>query len=806
MQTTLNQSGQTTLSNFSALLQEASLIHEASAFSSAIPHYLAQTEISNQPEERRRQLRNRAWAQAALATFQQISAREVCLFWSEQADIFLNEVFSECFAGHKTALFALGKLGSQELNLSSDVDLIIVSEQEHPGLIPCLRKFQKILSDRTANGFVFRVDFDLRPGGRHGPLVPTVDQFKDYYGNYGETWERLAFVRLRKIAGSEEIGSEILNFSKKFTYRRHLDFTLLQDLKNLRYKIHAQHWNRSSKNGIDLKLGIGAIRDVELFVHALQVVHGGKDTELQVSSTAQAFDLLERKKLLLKNEIDFLRQHYWNLRQIENYVQTINDEQTHILKLDAKHPVFVQEALSDIQQDMAHCDRLVQSLLGEAPQKPQTLEDQSFANEKIQTLWNEILEQEALSHSKERDEAARQAFLEEFVSVSREQGAQLERSLLLLKDFVKETRAKATFFSLLLREKKLLREIAWLFGHSPYLSRILCNRPELLDSFVYRSQDKLSEDWSILLEELAERKLLSEIINGSTYLKDRNVEELNKNLSSTADGIVIALLERLKMDFPSKIKVLALGKWGGQELGFRSDLDFIFVTDGEVTDNDFKLARRLISRLTDAHKGGQIYSIDMRLRPTGKAGPLVITEEDLKNYLLNEASPWERQAYLKSRWVGDQGFDLASLCVSKGLTPSDLIELERIRRELIPQHNEIDLKYSEGGLIDLEFSAQILCLLKQIKPLSSSTHDLFVSGFTTESATFEAGYSRLRQIEQMLQLVATENISKPLHNHELFQFLATALQESQEQLKNEIDLILSQNLQQLNRLDPRRLS
>ncbi len=178
---------------------------------------------------------------------------------------FYKKLFDFCFADQKVALFALGKLGCLELNLSSDVDVLLVAENEAAVSLPRLRKFQKLLTERTFSGFVFRVDFDLRPGGKQGPLIPTLDQFKDYYGNYGETWERLAFVRLRPLCGDDFIKKEVMAFARKFSFRRHLDFTLLEDLKNLRTKIQGHYWARTQHHVVDLKLGVGGIRDVELF-------------------------------------------------------------------------------------------------------------------------------------------------------------------------------------------------------------------------------------------------------------------------------------------------------------------------------------------------------------------------------------------------------------------------------------------------------------------------------------------------------------------------------------------------------------
>lgn len=758
-------------------------------------------------EEQLRRERSELWARFALsAKTNSDSPEAICHGWSQAADNLLTQAFNFCFDKENVALFALGKLGSGELNLSSDVDLLLVANSENSVSLSHLRKFQKILNDRTSAGFVFRVDFDLRPGGKNGPLIPTVEQFKDYYGNYGETWERLAFVRLRPLCGDIQVQHEVMSFAKKFSFRKHLDFTLLEDLKTLRSKIQGHYWGRTQDHIIDLKLGVGGIRDVELFTHALQVIHGGRDLSLQTQGTAEALLLLENKQLLPQEEARFLRSHYWNLRRLENYVQALHDEQTHLLaKLDP-HPGFITTALATLDFEMKRCNQIVKSLLGEAPKEvslEEELTDLGIPGSDLEELWHEILGKEVLSRNKGRDEAARKSFLALFIDTLKEQNGDIRRGLLLLKDFIHGTRAKATFFSLLLREKELLKELAWLFGHSPYLSRILCNRPELLDSFVYRAQDKHSEDIGTLLEELAEKKLLSEIINGSEFLEDKNLPSLLEHLSSTADSIAHSVLSALKKDYPTDVQILSLGKWGGREVGFRSDLDFIFVVPGEASENDFKVAKRFINRMTEPHRGGHIYSIDMRLRPSGKAGPLVIPQNDLFDYLTKEASAWERQAYLKGRFI-QSNETVVDQFIHRGLSSDDLHELEKIRTQLLPKTPGINLKYSEGGLVDVELAAQAFLLFHKVKPKSPGTLS-FISEMGPNSSDLQQNYMRLRQIEQILQLVAAESLSELQPNHESFQALALALQTPPHQLLQEASDALSSNIAILKELDPRRL-
>ena len=776
----------------------ASELTEAATFSPALANYLTFLDSSDNSLQ---QTRNGAWIEAALATIlNSHSTYDVCKSWSETANRLLNDAFQSYFPNADATLFALGKLGSMELNLSSDVDILLVSKEESPVLLKSLRQFQKNLSDRTAKGFIFRVDFDLRPGGRHGPLIPTIEQFLDYYGNYGETWERLAFVRLGALSGNAAIETQALDFAKKFTFRRHLDYTLLDDLKNLRSKIRQHYSPRSSSSVWDLKLGVGGIRDVELFVHALQVIHGGKNPKLQVRGTGQALQLLKQEHIFPASDCDFLETHYWNLRALENLVQAKNDEQTHLFEKTLAVPHWAANIIAHLEQDFEDCDRIVSSLLGVASS---SMTDKSPKGPTTSAIWDEILKIDVLSRNKDRDEFARLQFLNEFYETLQKQNGDIDKALYRLKEFIKSTRAKASFFTLLIRNRNLMDELAWLFGHSPYLSQILSSRPELIDSYVYRSQDIQAGDLGVMLEQLVEKRLLAELINGSHYLEDRNVEILQANLSDTADEICKCLLEELKKEYPSTIEILSLGKWGGRELGFRSDLDFILVSAQEPNELDSKLARRLINRLTELRKGGNIYAIDMRLKPSGKAGPIVISKAGLEEFLKTEAQTWERQVYLKARWItGNWSFD-RQLVLKDKLTADNIRELEKIRLGLVRiVPGGWDFKYSEGGLLDIELFSQTFLLVNSVSVSSSNSLD-FLSAIVG-GQDLRRNYLRLRQYEQMLQLISTEGGAKVLLNHESFQQLATAFQVTSRELESALKSLFSENLQLLNQLDPRR--
>lgn len=735
-----------------------------------------------------RNLRNQKFSELSAAVQNNsISAQQICYDWSQFADFCLLQAFNACFDSQEYALFSLGKLGAEELNLSSDIDIVIVS-RGHQDSSQALRKFIKIIGDITSEGFVFRLDFDLRPGGRMGSLIPTVEQFVDYYGNYGETWERLALLRLRPSTGSPEVIQTILDFRNRFSFRRHIDLSLFEDFKNLRFNI--QNENRILKNNeIGLKLGPGGIRDIELFTQCLQIINGGKNKALQTHSTDKALKIIEQLKIIPPEHASFLRSHYWMLRSLENYVQRHN-QQTHILNESEQYPDFMKPFVKDLRNSMEKCHLIVKDLIGENPTPKNDL------NEVPVEVLAEINDISLFSRHRQKDLLQRNIFTQKFAQSLKTNKGNWQHGFENLLAFLKSTKAKTSFYILLNRNPSLIEEIAWLFGHSPYLSQILCLRPELLDSYIFKSIDLNSESLEEFLEKAAEFKLVSELVNGSHFLKTKDLKTLTDTCTEVADKILIALQIELRNHYPSKIEVLCLGKWGTRELGLKSDLDFILVTPDKTTEEDLKFCRRLISRLTESHRGGSIYAVDMRLRPSGKAGPLVISASELQNYLRTSIEPWEKQIYLKSRWLQNELFSLPEALAGFSLSAEEILTLEGIRTQLI--RPELDLKYSEGGLLDIELAAQTALLVGHSGGCETTVSVLEKLGWQK----LKDNYAELRTYEQLSRLLNQTSSSR--WNDSLNQQICilTGIEDVELKLRT----LLSENLDFLRHQDPRRLS
>ena len=762
------------------------------------------------PKDQLRLQRHKLWLRCALATyFDRKTAKEICYFWSLAAEKLIHEAWelSGC-AKLNFSLLALGKLGSRELNLSSDVDLIVVRADDQPAEVKAFRDFQSLLADITEFGYCLRVDFTLRPGGRAASAVPSVSEFEYHYGYHGEMWERLAFVRMRILEGPTTQNDELATFARKFSFRRHLDYTLLDELKALRSKIRFE-MAELREDMFHLKLGEGGIREVELFVHALQIMHGGRHPSLRTFSTGTALAQIRELQLLPANECDFLAEAYWYLRTLENRLHCYEDQQNYSVNLQRDHPALPKGFSDQLQKTCRQVTLIATSLFGEIAARaelPEALEDQQqwlfkkgFSKYSATETWPQLLAATALSRRSDADEKARLIFLQGFVVKLAELNLDRDLGLSILLDFVKAVRAKSSFFTLLNRETRARDDLALLFSFSPYLGTLVAMRPELIDEFIFRKQADPPQDFNALLEELAERRLLGELISATHFLGDRRLRKMTLNLSANADAIALSLLERLKKDLgASNIGLIALGKWGGRELGLRSDLDFIFVTDQTPSAEDHKTAKRFLSRITEPHRGGSIYSVDLRLRPSGNSGPIMVVKAELERYLSESAAAWERQAYLRARPIGilgdDLGFHPGQVAAARGLNAADLAELSSIRSQLFSQTGttEIDLKLSLGGLADVEFTAQIGLLARREFSLDPATCGMIQylesidARWKHHGEAIRNGYERLRQIEQLFQLTTSQSGSKIRLRSDEFRRLALVLGLAPDELETHV--------------------
>ncbi|QQR80409.1 MAG: hypothetical protein IPJ69_14080 [Deltaproteobacteria bacterium] len=236
----------------------------------------------------------------------------------------------------------MGKLGGYDLNLSSDIDIIYIFDvpEELSTTAPMAEIFEKythaaenitqLLQDRTDDGIVFRVDLELRPQGKSGALVNSLDSIMTYYEIAGASWERSALIKANPIAGDMKLGQNFLKRILPFVYRRTIDPSIVLDLKKMKEKINIEMKNVKNQ-GFNLKLGIGGIREIEFFTSSFQLVYGGREILLRDRNTLRVLKVLKELKLIPATDATQLHEAYQFLRKTENYIQAREERQTHCL-------------------------------------------------------------------------------------------------------------------------------------------------------------------------------------------------------------------------------------------------------------------------------------------------------------------------------------------------------------------------------------------------------------------------------------------------------------------------------------------
>lgn len=740
-------------------------ISAARQISYAIDHYLHLLNTStSDPIDQFRQKRHRAWIATSMSViFSKVTPEQACYSWSQET-LSLLEVAWVMADLHKEniCLVAMGKLGAQELNLSSDVDLFFITESTaDKQLHKKLRYFIKIVSDTTPFGFGYRLDFTIRPGGSSSSLISTLDQMIHHYGNHGETWERSAMIRHRTYFGSDSLRSDIDIFLNKFSYRRHLDLNLFNDLALMRERIRA---HRTSSNIINIKFDAGGIRELELLVHALQLIHGGKQSQIRTTSTTGAIQKLGELHLLDQKSAATLLHSYWTFRDIENRIQLVNDQHTYDLKTTVDG-FLSPEHIKTFKDLSLQTDELISTLL--KPFETQktflsqedllsSFKEQMQPNENAESAWRNLIQQEAKSKTKDRDEQQRRLFLKNFLQAIHECNVDNELALHHLEKFISSTKAKSSLYSLFNTYSEIVSELAWIFSCSPMISVKLIHKPELIDSFLLKKVeiDHASEEH--FYTSLQDHKLLAEVISASHFLRTRDLNQLTQTLSKTTDTIVGELLLFLENKFDSKMDILTLGKWAGQRMGLTSDLDFVLIQPETAENPPTKLARRFIHFLQSPTSGSSLYSIDLRLRPSGNAGPLLSIVNEVKTYLDTKAQAWERQAYLMNRLLSS-GTTLP-LFTPHPLTNEDKALLSSISSKLLhPDKNDIVLKKSTGALLHTELTLQASCLHHELFPQAPNVVGLceilknHYSSDLCDKILFN--YTELRTWQQLLILV-----------------------------------------------------
>jgi glutamate-ammonia-ligase adenylyltransferase len=669
------------------------------------------------------------------------------------------------------SVIALGKLGGEELNFSSDVDLIFVygpEEGETSGVLtPQGVKVNKLSSHEyycktgealtrflalnTGEGFAYRVDLRLRPQGQRGDIALGLRGYEIYYESWGRAWERAMLIRARPAAGDEELGKDFMAMIRPFVYRKYLDYGAIEEIRSLKTKIDS-----AFKKG-DIKRGFGGIREVEFFAQALQLMYGGREPLLRERSTLKVLNMLFQKALMGQEDYFILSDVYRFLRTLEHRLQQLNNLQTHTVpsgeaELEALgRKMGFRDAktfTADLDGRRAKVRDIYDSLFSGQKEEP-ALSGPFFDEEMSDADLREYLSATGL---KDIDKAVRNVksikdsiftfqtlrgrrllgrILPLFIDSALNSGAP-DMALNYLQSFADLLSVNESYIEIFSRERRLIDMLTYVFSQSEYLSKMLLSRPQYLEMIGWKertakSLKQLEEEIRNSIEEgrslndaVRLVKQTEEIRLGMLFLqKKAGVTGVVKGLSKTAEAILSACAESLS-EGAEDLAVIGFGKLGGREITFGSDLDVIFVSKDDPGQAVTRAAEKLLRMLISYTKEGVAYRIDTRLRPEGEKGVLVSSLESFEKYYAKAAAFWEFQALLKARPVaGNMKTGLSFLTMASGTLVSrgreisalDIRQMrERILRELSKEAHGYDVKLGTGGIEDIEFTTQYLQL------------------------------------------------------------------------------------------------
>jgi len=673
------------------------------------------------------------------------------------------------------SIIGVGKLGAGELNYSSDIDIITVYESDDGVSTGVLNPFgirynkissseyfcaltetlANLLHNPTEEGIAYRVDLRLRPNGRKGALCLSLPTYSSYYESWGKTWERVALIRARPVAGETVLGSIFMQAVEPFVWRRSLDFNDVEEIRELKKKIDTVF------DINDIKRGYGGIREIEFFIHAFQLLYGGDRKALRRASLADAIGALEKEGFLSREESSMLLENYLFLRRLEHLIQMRDDIQTHSLPAQPEELDVISKKmsyentktfLSDLRLKRLKVRDMYNSLLGD----PGTTEDiilnlkgqmpddaiidylsfKGFRNppaalKNISAISDHISSGKTLQERTLLRKAA-PLFINQIIG-----SVQKDRALGMLAAFIEKTGNHASYIDLLLQRADTREMIIRTFSTSTFLARLLLSMENMEGIFEYpdirldyRSLEnrlgavlQLKDDPSVAIRKF---KANEELKSGLLFLKGLiDTQGLLHTLSMIADAIMRAIMRYLgaERDFA----VLALGAYGARELNIGSDLDLIFIGGRESIEagrlseiKKMELAEEMIRILSGYTTEGVAYKVDMRLRPDGSKGMILKDVHGYENYYLKSAQPWEIQSLLRSRPVaGDMNLlkkfqamrKRVILCRGREVSSAYIRDMRsRVLQGINKESSGFDIKLGQGGIKETEFLVQYLQL------------------------------------------------------------------------------------------------
>ncbi|MEO8167275.1 MAG: hypothetical protein ABI623_03450, partial [bacterium] len=709
----------------------------------------------------------------------------------------------------------LGKLGGGELNYSSDIDIIFMYEDEgeildasghtrtyHEYFNAFVEKLVLNLTQTSGEGHLYRVDTRLRPESGAGPLARSAHSYLLYYEARGELWERQMLIKARPIAGDIEFGGKFIARLEPFIYPRSFFQNPLESIARIKARIETAIAGEEN-----VKLRAGGIRDIEFIVQAMQLINGGRNKDIRSGNTLQAIRQLASAKLLAEHEQKILNDAYIFFRMIEHRLQIMLNRQTHEMP-DDEHElnalarrVGLRDA-AELRTKNSHylsavkkifenvfgvgstTVRLnVESLLEGNPDGKTiaaVLAGYNFSDvSKAAKSLRSIMSVRIQGESKEFDNRTREAFRESAEQLFSAIAATPSPDMTLQNlSFIVSAHPFPDQLFKQLKEENFRKLILTICAASPRIAKSLGKNLLLLDMLT--GDRHAREDISLTSETLVAVKNREELRAGIRYLLGiTSFDEMTGELTALADAIVTFVVKdelRKNQIKNAPISIFALGKYGTGEINFDSDLDILFIADAKTAvarDKLERIATSLVNRLSIINEDGKLYEVDARLRPEGKSAPLVVDRQAYLAYLSKRASLWERQSLTRLRFVagdsalgGNTSTAVDSFVYDSPLPPDWIERIVSMRKQTERRSRTrdsefLDIKLGPGGMVDVEFLAQMLQLKygSTMPELRRSTvaeafNHIAKSGFSTGELVSE--YQLLRRVETLIRLTLEE--------------------------------------------------
>jgi glutamate-ammonia-ligase adenylyltransferase len=709
------------------------------------------------------------------------------------------------------AVLSLGKLGGNELNYSSDIDLLFlydggiepltaeISNREY--FIRLAQQTTELLARHTREGPVFRIDLRLRPQGSEGLPSVSLPHAVHYYSQVAHDWERQAMIKARHSAGDVGLAREFVRALQPYVYRPELNFAAIKTALDTREKIGTHRrknlLKQVAQTGTDVKIDRGGIRDIEFLVQCLQRVYGGSEPWLRSRGTLFALQKLHDKEHISGKDFQNLTNAYEFLRNLEHRLQLQHGQQTHRLPQSRSEVQALarsltregtvaptpEEFLAHVRRRMAAVAEIYQRVIYQ-----EQSHDQDSANFELQpevaatsdSSYSQMMQRLAMDSPRLLEIAARD-------DLSQHARRNLDR-------FLSSAGTTSERYGAVLRSPENVERALTIFEFSEFLTDILVRHPAEIsllaqietrrhsgaadlfvdDSpsganapadpvFAYLANEKVdrAEAMSILRRHYRRRLFLSGAVD---LFQLRDVFDSLADNTAAADA---AMQAALAIAGPgARFTVMGLGRLGAREFDLLSDGDVLFVCD-EHDDGQkiLRTAERLMEALTAYTRDGTVFPVDARLRPHGREGELIVTPTQLASYFRGEAKPWEALTYLKLRYVaGDvEVADRALRAVQEGIwamakRPEFNGELAEVRERLERSEASQNFKTGPGGIYDVDYLAGTLQTRHQLWLAGSlkdrlqllRDHDLLSS---EDHERLTAGAHFLRTLEHVTRLV-----------------------------------------------------